>query len=67
MVLERSDLILILPSKVARVYERQGHFRYLAPPVAIPPADVAAHWHERFERDPGNRWLRDTIMELFRE
>ena len=67
MVLERSDLILILPAKVARVYERQGSFRFLPPPVPIPPADVAAHWHERFERDPGNRWLRETIMELFTE
>jgi DNA-binding transcriptional LysR family regulator len=67
MVLERSDLILILPAKVARVYERQGRFRFLPPPVPIPPADVAAHWHERFERDPGNRWLRETIMELFTE
>ena len=67
MVLERSDLILILPSKVARVYERQGGFRSLRPPVPIPPADVAAHWHERFERYPGNRWLRETVMELFTE
>lgn len=67
MVLERSDLILILPRKVARVYERQGRFKFLPPPVPIPPADVAAHWHERFERDPGNRWLREMIMELFTE
>ncbi len=67
MVLERSDLILILPTKVARVYERQGRFKFLPLPVPIPPADVAAHWHERFERDPGNRWLRETIMELFTE
>jgi len=67
MVLERSDLILILPSKVARVYERQGRFKFLPPPVPIPPADVAAHWHERFERDPGNRGLREMIMELFTE
>jgi DNA-binding transcriptional LysR family regulator len=67
MVLERSDLILTLPSKIARVYERQGGFRVLPPPVPIPPADVAAHWHERFERDPGNRWLRETITELFTE
>jgi DNA-binding transcriptional LysR family regulator len=67
MVLERSDLILILPRKVARVYERQGRFKFLPPPVPIPPADVAAHWHERFERDPGNRWLRETIAELFEE
>lgn len=67
MVLERSDLVLILPSKVARVYERQGRFKFLPPPVPIPPADVAAHWHERFERDPGSRWLRETVMELFTE
>jgi DNA-binding transcriptional LysR family regulator len=67
MVLERSNLLLILPMKVARVYERQGRFKFLPLPVPIPPADVAAHWHERFERDPGNRWLREMIMELFTE
>ena len=66
MVLERSDLILTLPSRIARVYEREGRFRSLPPPVAIPPADVGAHWHERFERDAGNRWLREMIRELFR-
>ncbi|MFY9316181.1 MAG: LysR family transcriptional regulator [Burkholderiales bacterium] len=65
MVLERTDLILTLPSRIARVYVRGGRFKYLPSPVPIPPADVAAHWHERFERDPGNRWLREMIMELF--
>jgi DNA-binding transcriptional LysR family regulator len=65
MVLERTDLVLTLPQRIARVYQRQGRFRYLTPPVPIPPADVGVHWHERFERDPGNRWLRDTITELF--
>jgi DNA-binding transcriptional LysR family regulator len=65
MVLARSDLLLTLPERVARVYARQGGFRYLPPPVPIPPADVAAHWHERFERDPGSRWLRELVMELF--
>jgi hypothetical protein len=23
------------------------------------------HWHERFEADPGNRWLREQVIELF--
>jgi DNA-binding transcriptional LysR family regulator len=65
MVLERSDLILILPLRVARVYEKRGNFKSLPPPVPIPPADVAVHWHERFEADPGNRWLRDLVVELY--
>jgi DNA-binding transcriptional LysR family regulator len=67
MVLARTDLILTLPARVARVYERQGSFKSLAPPVAMPPAEVAVHWHERFEADPGNRWLRDQVIELFSE
>jgi len=65
MVLERSDLILTLPARVARVFERQGAFRSLAPPLPIPPAEVAVHWHERFDGDPGNRWLREQLVELF--
>jgi DNA-binding transcriptional LysR family regulator len=65
MVLERSDLILTLPARVARVYERRGNFKSLPPPVPIPPADVGVHWHERFEADAGNRWLRALVVELF--
>lgn len=67
MVLERTDLILTLPSRVARVLERRGKFKALPPPVPIPPAEVAAHWHERFERDPGGRWLREMVVRLFAE
>jgi DNA-binding transcriptional LysR family regulator len=65
MVLERTDLILTLPARVARVYERQGKFKSLPPPVPMPPAEVAVHWPERFEADPGNRWLREQVVELF--
>jgi DNA-binding transcriptional LysR family regulator len=65
MVLERTDLILILPARVARVYERQGNLKCLPPPVTIPPADVGVHWHERFDADPGNRWLREQVLDLF--
>ena len=66
MVLERTDLILTLPARVARVFEQRGNLKSLPPPVPIPPAEVAVHWHERFESDPGNRWLRELIGELLR-
>jgi DNA-binding transcriptional LysR family regulator len=67
MVLERTDLILTLPARVARVFERRGKLKALTPPMPIPPAEVAVHWHERFEADPGNRWLREQIVALFSE
>lgn len=67
MVLERTDLILTLPARVARVFERRGKLKALPPPVAIAPAEVALHWHERFEADPGNRWLREAMVELYSE
>jgi hypothetical protein len=34
-------------------------------PIPLPAAEVAVHWHERFEADSGNRWLRALIVELF--
>jgi DNA-binding transcriptional LysR family regulator len=67
MVLERTDLILTLPARVARVFERRGKLKALPPPVTIPPAEVALHWHERFESDPGNNWLRGVMVELYSE
>jgi DNA-binding transcriptional LysR family regulator len=65
MVLERTDLILTLPARVARVFERRGKLKSLPPPIPIPQAEVAVHWHERFEADPGNRWLRELVIALF--
>jgi DNA-binding transcriptional LysR family regulator len=67
MVLERTDLILTLPARVARVYEKRGSFKSLPLPVPIPQADVGVHWHERFEADAGNRWLREQVIDLFGE
>lgn len=64
MVLERTDLILTLPRRVALVFERRGNLRSLPPPVPIAAADVAVHWHERFDADAGNRWLREQLAEL---
>ena len=65
VVLERTDLALTIPERVAEVYEKGGRFRSLKLPFEIPAADVGIHWHERFGRDPGNMWMRSLLVELF--
>ena len=65
MVLERTDLILTLPARVARVYESRGRFKSLPPPVPIPPAEVARALAPALRRRSGNRWLRQQVVELF--
>ncbi len=65
MVLERTDLILTLPARVARVFEQRGRLKAMPPPVPVPPAEVAVHWHERSDADAGNRWLREQLASLF--
>jgi DNA-binding transcriptional LysR family regulator len=28
----------------------------------LPPIDIAQYWHERHQRDPAHRWLREQIL-----
>ena len=50
-----------------------GDGRMTTPPLpaailaraGLPAAEVAVHWHQRFEADPGNRWLREQVIALF--
>jgi DNA-binding transcriptional LysR family regulator len=64
LVASRSDGVAIVPANLARALAglRLAVFR---PQIAISPIEVAQYWHERFQRDPGHRWLRETFFSLF--
>jgi DNA-binding transcriptional LysR family regulator len=65
MILARTDLMVMLPPSVARVFQGMGEFRWFACPVPIPRFEVRVLWHERFHQDPANRWLRELMAELY--
>jgi len=67
MILARTDLIVTVPSRVAAVFAQMGKFKVLKLPLALPGFEVSLHWHERFHRDPANRWLRQVMTELYAE
>ena len=65
MVVERTDLLAIVPAGFARALARSGRLRTLDLPIELPRLEVKLCWHERFERDPGNRWLREQLIALY--
>jgi DNA-binding transcriptional LysR family regulator len=65
LLAERTDLVLTVPSRVAQVLLRAPQ-RVFKPPVKLPGFDVKQYWHERFDKDPGNRWLRHTLASIWR-
>jgi DNA-binding transcriptional LysR family regulator len=62
-IVHATDLAGILPRNIARGF--QG-YEIVEPPFPQREFTVSLHWSRRFEADPGNRWLRTLIEELFR-
>jgi DNA-binding transcriptional LysR family regulator len=67
MILARTDLLVTVPSRVAAIFAQLGNFKVLKLPLAMPRFEVRLHWHERFQQDPANRWLREAMADLYAE
>jgi DNA-binding transcriptional LysR family regulator len=66
-LLAQSDLVATVPQRVAQMLVSIAAVRLLAPPFELPAFAIKQHWHERFQLDPANRWLRSMIAEMFLE
>ena len=64
-IVARSDMISALPERLARGYAKK--LRIFEPPLDIEGFTVGEIWHERNQRDPAQRWLRDVLLELAQE
>jgi len=67
LVIASSDLLVIMPSRLAKAFAQLVSIKILEPPVLLRPYDIKIYWHERFDRDSASRWLRRTFIKLFRE
>ena len=67
LVIASSDLLVIMPSRLARAFAQLVSIKILVPPIPLRPYDIKAYWHERFHQDAANRWFRRSIIDLFRE
>lgn len=65
LLVEKTDLVLTVPSRVAECVAPRGALRRVEPPLELPRFDVKQYWHQRYHNEPGHQWLRRTIRELF--
>lgn len=66
-LLANTDLVATVPVRVAQTLVRIAQVKLLTPPIAFPSFMIKQHWHERYQHDPANRWLRSQIADLFQE
>jgi DNA-binding transcriptional LysR family regulator len=65
IVASRTDGVATVPANVATCLAEQLNLATFRPPIPLPPIEIAQYWHERYHRDPGQRWLRSVTFDLF--
>jgi len=65
-VIASSDLIMVIPERVARHYAATLRLRLLEPPVHIEGFVVSERWHARVDHDAGIKWLQSLLAGLTR-
>jgi DNA-binding transcriptional LysR family regulator len=66
LVIAQTDLMAIMASKVAERFATMIPLKVMVPPISLPAYDVRLFWHERFDNDPANKWLRSICIRLFK-
>ena len=64
-ILARTDLAAIVPRRPALRFAQAFPLHIAEPDLGLAPLSVRLHWTWRMNNDPGHRWLRETMHELF--
>ncbi len=67
VLLVNSDLVLTAPRRCVQAWQQLMPISLHEPPVPLPGFTIAMIWHERFQHDPANVWLREQMREICRQ
>jgi DNA-binding transcriptional LysR family regulator len=67
LVLAETDLVLTAPAMLIAYFAKLVPLTVLAPPIELPTYPEEAYWHERYDSDPGHRWLREILVRVTSE
>jgi DNA-binding transcriptional LysR family regulator len=63
-IVARTDLAATLDDRMAHLHADTHGLRVLEPPVSVKPVPFSMLWHERTDRDPARRWLREHVQSV---
>lgn len=66
MIVANSDLLAVIPSRLAEAFASRAPIKVLPLPISIPPYDIRIYWHERYHQDPALKWFRGSLIKLLR-
>jgi hypothetical protein len=67
MIIASTDLVMTVPELIGELFGRIVDLQVLRFPFPIPAVDIKQYWHRSQHGDPGNRWLRSIVMDVFHE
>src|SRR5439155_19228587 len=62
---KHSHVVATMPRTMATAMARDLDLQLIEVPIELPRLEIAEYWHERYHRDPGNRWIRSAFRNLF--
>lgn len=61
LIVASSDMLATVPRPLGKLMRQIADIRIHDHPFSLPAIPIRQFWHERFNDDPGNRWLRRTF------
>lgn len=66
-IVNSSDLVVTVTNKLAEATQTHFGLTVREHPIALSEIPINLFWHRRFHQDPGNRWLRGLMFNMFSE
>lgn len=64
-IIINTDLIATVPEGLAISFQDNFKIRLFPLPFTMPTFDARLYWHERYDLEPGRRWLRGIFPQLY--
>lgn len=66
-IVAHTDCLALVPGALAALSQRTTPLRILDSPVKPPAPTIRQYWHQRFKADTSVAWLRNMLLELWRD